>query len=77
MSLGGGASATINKAVTSAISTGVVFVVSAGNDGSTACDKSPASVGPAITIGAIDNTDTRATYSNYGSCVDIFGYVVL
>lgn len=63
----------INNAVEAAIATGVVFVVSAGNDGDWACKKSPASAEPAITVAATDPYNTRASYSNYGSCVDIFG----
>lgn len=73
MSLGGAASDDINAAVAAAIDIGVVFVVSAGNDGGFACDKSPASTDAAITVAAIDPYNNRPYYSNYGSCVDIFG----
>jgi len=73
MSLGGGSSTTINSAVTNAIGVGVVFVVSAGNDGYEACRKSPASNPYAITVAAIDAFNNRPDYSNYGPCVDIFG----
>jgi subtilisin family serine protease len=72
MSLGGSKSNTINTAVASAISGGVVVVTSAGNDGFDACQKSPASVETSITVAAIGSDDSRAPYSNYGSCVDIF-----
>jgi subtilisin family serine protease len=72
MSLGGSRSSSINNAVAAAINVGVVVVTSAGNDGFDACNKSPASVETAITVGAIDSKDSRATYSNYGSCVDVF-----
>jgi len=73
MSLGGAASDFINDAVTAAIAVGVVFVVSAGNDGGYACSKSPASTEAAITVAAVDPSNNRPYYSNYGSCVDIFG----
>ena len=72
MSLGGSTSSTINNAVSGAIDTGVVVVVSAGNDSGDACSKSPASVSGAITVAATDRDDTRGYYSNYGTCVDIF-----
>ena len=72
MSLGGSKSNSINSAVASAISIGVVVVTSAGNDGFDACNKSPASVNTAITVAATENNDSRASFSNFGSCVDIF-----
>ena len=75
MSLGGESSDLINNAVSNAIAAGVVFVVSAGNDGGLACDKSPASCADAITVSAIDTNNNRPFYGNYGSCVDIFGWV--
>ncbi|HLU29581.1 MAG TPA: S8 family serine peptidase [Glycomyces sp.] len=72
MSLGGGYSAAINAAVESAIDAGVVFVAAAGNEDQNACNVSPASTPEAITVGATDSRDTRAYFSNYGSCVDLF-----
>lgn len=72
MSLGGGASTTLDNAVSNAISSGVTFAVAAGNSNANACNYSPARVGTAITVGATTNTDARASYSNYGSCLDIF-----
>lgn len=72
MSLGGSKNNAINSAVASAISIGVVVITSAGNDGFNACNKSPASVETAITVAATDTSDSRASFSNYGSCVDIF-----
>jgi len=72
MSLGGGASPSIDGAVTKAINDGVVFVVAAGNSSANACNYSPARVGAAITVGATTSTDARASYSNFGSCLDIF-----
>jgi subtilisin family serine protease len=73
MSLGGGDSATLDDAVNSAIAQGVTFVVAAGNDNADACSGSPNKVPDAITVGATTQADSRDTsYSNYGSCVDIF-----
>ena len=72
MSLGGGASSAVNAAVAGAVSKGVVMVVAAGNNNRNACQFSPASEPSAITVGATTSSDSRASYSNYGSCVDIF-----
>jgi oryzin len=73
MSLGGGYSSAINSAVKSAVGKGVTVVVAAGNDNDDASYYSPASEETAITVGAIDADDNRASFSNYGSVVDIFG----
>ncbi|WP_225410464.1 S8 family serine peptidase [Stigmatella hybrida] len=72
MSLGGGASQTLDDAVAGAINAGVVFAVAAGNDNGNACSYSPARTPSAITVGATERTDARASYSNYGTCLDIF-----
>ena len=72
MSLGGRASAALNAAVTRGIDDGVVFVVAAGNNNRLACSYSPASTPDAITVGATGSNDARASFSNYGSCVDLF-----
>ena len=72
MSLGGGASDTIDLAVTNSINAGVTYAVAAGNDHRDACRFSPARVPTAITVGATDSADVRATYSNYGTCLDLF-----
>lgn len=72
MSLGGGYSASVNDAVTKAIAAGVTFAVAAGNSGADACSTSPASTPNALTVGATESNDARASYSNYGSCLDIF-----
>ncbi|WP_067508809.1 S8 family peptidase [Actinoplanes sp. TFC3] len=72
MSVGGDRSATLNDAVTKSIASGVTYAVAAGNDGKNACSYSPASTSNAITVGATDRSDTRASFSNYGSCLDIF-----
>jgi subtilisin family serine protease len=72
MSLGGSFSEAVNSAVASTIAAGVTVVVAAGNDGADASDYSPASAPNAITVGAIDNTDARASFSNFGSVLDVF-----
>ncbi|GAA2141394.1 S8 family peptidase [Glycomyces algeriensis] len=72
MSLGGGYSAALNNAVTAAVNSGVTFVVAAGNENQNACNVSPASAPAAITVGATTSTDARASYSNFGSCLDVF-----
>lgn len=72
MSLGGGVNSALNDAVTNAIGSGVVFVVAGGNETSDACTRSPASTPAAITVGATTSSDARASYSNFGSCLDIF-----
>lgn len=72
MSLGGGYSSATNSAVRSAYSAGVTVVVAAGNDNANAANYSPASETTAITVGAIDSSDRRASFSNFGSVVDIF-----
>jgi subtilisin family serine protease len=73
MSLGGGNSAALNTAVSNSIADGVTYAVAAGNDDVDACTSSPASVGAAMTIGATGPNDARASFSNWGSCVDLFG----
>jgi subtilisin family serine protease len=73
MSLGGGFSQAVNDAVSAAVADGVTFALAAGNDsGADACDGSPSSTPEAITVGATEDTDARASYSNIGTCVDIF-----
>lgn len=72
MSLGGSASTTLDTAVNNAINSGVTFAIAAGNSNKDACRYSPARVAAAITVGATTSTDARASYSNYGSCLDLF-----
>ncbi len=72
MSLGGGASSSLDSAVASAVADGVTFAVAAGNSNADACRYSPARAASAITVGATTSTDARASYSNYGSCLDVF-----
>jgi subtilisin family serine protease len=72
MSLGGGASTALDAAVANAVSAGVTMVVAAGNDNANACNYSPARAASAITVGATTSSDARASYSNYGNCLDLF-----
>ncbi|MFM8600882.1 MAG: S8 family serine peptidase [Actinomycetota bacterium] len=72
MSLGGGASSAMNAAVARGVADGIVFAVAAGNENTNACLRSPASEASAITVGATASNDWRASFSNYGTCVDIF-----
>lgn len=72
MSLGGGASFALDTAVQNAINDGVVMAVAAGNSTADACTSSPARAVNAITVGATTSTDSRASYSNFGTCLDIF-----
>lgn len=72
MSLGGGLSASVNASVAGAVAKGVTMVVAAGNSNADACQSSPASEPSAITVGATTSSDSRASYSNYGTCLDIF-----
>ncbi|MEU2610714.1 S8 family serine peptidase [Micromonospora sp. NPDC007271] len=62
----------VNDAVARSIAAGVTYAVAAGNDGQDACNFSPASVPAAITVGATDQVDFRAWFSNYGRCLDTF-----
>ena len=72
MSLGGGASSAIDTAVNNSINDGVTYAIAAGNSNANACNYSPARVAAAITVGATTSSDARASYSNYGTCLDIF-----
>jgi subtilisin family serine protease len=72
MSLGGPADPALDEAVQGAIAAGVTFAVAAGNEGTDASGSSPARVEEAITVGATDDTDAQASFSNYGSSLDIY-----
>jgi subtilisin family serine protease len=79
MSLGGGFTAALNQAVAAAVTAGVTFVVAGGNENTDACTRSPASEPLAITVGStamdqfgLEPTDERSSFSNYGTCVDVW-----
>jgi hypothetical protein len=72
MSLGGGASSSLDSAVSNSINAGVSYAIAAGNSNANACNYSPARVAAANTVGATTNTDARSSFSNYGTCLDIF-----
>ncbi|MFK4105723.1 S8 family peptidase [Streptomyces sp. NPDC019531] len=72
MSLGGDADSVLDAAVANSIAAGITYAVAAGNDNTTASSNSPARVSTAITVGASTSADARASYSNYGSVLDLF-----
>lgn len=80
MSLGGGAFLALDIAVNNSIESGVTYSLAAGNSSADACNTSPARTLSAITVGATGNyanpslpiSDARSSYSNYGSCLDLF-----
>src|SRR5689334_18637525 len=72
MSLGGGASSALDTAVSNSIADGVTYAIAAGNDAVDACTQSPARVATAITVGTTTTTDARSSFSNFGTCLDIF-----
>ncbi len=72
MSLGGGVSSATDTATNNLINAGVTVVVAAGNSNANACNFSPARVANAITVGSTTSTDARSSFSNFGSCVNIF-----
>nr|WP_245816211.1 S8 family serine peptidase [Lentzea albidocapillata] len=72
MSLGGGADATLDAAVRRSIASGVTYAIASGNSNTDACSTSPARVAEAITVNSSTNTDARSSFSNYGSCTDIY-----
>jgi len=77
MSLGGTPSLALDNAVRASASSGIVYALAAGNSGADACGSSPARAGAGtdngiITVAATDSSDTEASFSNYGDCVDIW-----
>ena len=72
MSLGGPAYSTLDTAVANTVNAGFTVVVAAGNDNLDACTSSPARAPSAITVGASTSSDARASFSNFGSCLDLF-----
>jgi subtilisin family serine protease len=72
MSLGGGKSDALNAATTNLWDAGVFVAVAAGNDDADACEVSPAGASGAFTVAASEKTDAKASYSNWGSCVEAY-----
>lgn len=72
MSLGGGKTQALDAAVNAAVKAGIHFAVAAGNDNADACNYSPAAATEPVTVGASALDDSRAYFSNYGKCTDIF-----
>jgi subtilisin family serine protease len=72
MSLGGGASSALDTAVNNSINDGVTYAVAAGNETQNACNVSPARVANAITVGSTTTSDARSSFSNFGTCLDLF-----
>ena len=72
MSLGGGLSTALNDATTNLWNSGVFVAVAAGNDNVDACTASPASASGAFTAAASEKTDAKASYSNWGTCVEAY-----
>jgi subtilisin family serine protease len=72
MSLGGGASSSVDLAVRNLVADGVTVVVAAGNSATDACSTSPAREPSAVTVAASDSADSQAYFSNFGSCVDVY-----
>ena len=72
MSLGGGYSAATNTSANNLANSGVFLAVAAGNSNADACNSSPSSAANTTTVAASTSTDARASYSNYGGCVDLY-----
>lgn len=72
MSLGGSASSALDTAVRNSIADGITYAVAAGNSNANACNQSPARVAEAITVGSTTFSDARSSFSNFGTCLDIF-----
>ncbi|PYP04995.1 MAG: serine protease [Gemmatimonadetes bacterium] len=73
MSLGGGKSSALDQAVTSLWNSGVFLAVAAGNDNVDACTESPSGAPSVFTVAASEKTDAKASYSNWGRCVEAYG----
>ncbi|HEY0637794.1 MAG TPA: S8 family peptidase [Pseudonocardiaceae bacterium] len=72
MSLGGGAQPALDTAVANSIASGVTYAIASGNSNADACGFSPARVATALTVNASDANDARASFSNWGTCTDLF-----
>jgi subtilisin family serine protease len=72
MSLGGGFSSATNTAANNLAASGVFLAVAAGNSNADACNSSPASAANTTTVAASASNDSRASFSNFGGCVDLY-----
>lgn len=72
MSLGGGKSYALEEMINQAVEAGVHFAVAGGNEGDDACGYSPAGAQSPLTVGAINELDEIAFFSNHGKCIDVF-----
>ena len=72
MSLGGGASSALDTAVNNLHNANVTIAVAAGNSNANACNSSPARAANAVTVGSTTQTDSRSSFSNFGTCLDLF-----
>ena len=72
LSIGGGKSSSVNDAISRLTNAGISVVVAAGNSNADACNFSPSSAPSAITVGSTTVSDSKSTFSNWGSCVDIY-----
>lgn len=72
MSLGGPGSTALDTAITNSFNSGVYYVVAAGNSNANACNYSPSRVPSVVTVAASNNLDTKASFSNYGKCIDVY-----
>ena len=72
MSLGGGISSALDTAVNNLHNANVTIAVAAGNNNTNACNSSPARAANAITVGSTTTTDARSSFSNFGTCLDLF-----
>ena len=72
MSLGGGASSSLDQAVRNSIADGVTYALAAGNENVNACNSSPARTAEGLTVGSTTSSDARSSFSNYGTCLDLF-----
>ena len=72
MSLGGGKSPALDQAVTNLWNSGVFLAIAAGNDNVDACTESPSGAPSVFTVAASEKTDAKASYSNWGTCVELY-----
>ncbi|PSL53945.1 subtilisin family serine protease [Saccharothrix carnea] len=72
MTLGGGPNQAFNDAITASINANVHYSVVSGSSNANACGYSPGSTPLATTVGATDVNDAKASFSNYGSCIDVW-----